>query len=52
MISNRLVNPIEKASSLTGEAMKDFTTIEKDLVKVDKEVKDEFAVNKIDERDT
>ena len=35
---------IELLCKSSGEARKDFTKLEKDLVKVYKEVKDEFAV--------
>ena len=35
---------IELLCKSPGEARKDFTKLEKDLVKVDNEVKDEFAV--------
>ena len=35
---------IELLCKSPGEARKDFTKLDKDLVKVDKEVKDEFAV--------
>ena len=35
---------IELLCKSSGEARKDFTKLEKDLVKVDNEVKDEFAV--------